>query len=178
MKANDGKENCEVLSAAQQSLKTPPAPFFFANAEGKGYYRSTYPADVYAKLVDNVETGLTPEERISLLGDTWAQVRADKISVGDYLTLAAAVKDDTSGAVIRTALSAVGTIDTRIANTDEEHEALAAWVRKNFKPAYEKLGPPSDGDTPEKKELRATLFAYLGTIGKDADVIAAGQADC
>ena len=172
IKANDGKENCEILSMAQQSLKTPQAPFFFANAAGKGYYRSTYPADVYAKLVDNVETGLTPEERISFLGDTWAQVRADKISVGDYLTLAAAVKDDTSGAVIRTALSAVDTIDIRIANTDEEHEALAAWVRKNFKPAYEKLGPASDSDTPQKKELRATLFAYLGTLGKDPDVIA------
>ncbi|HMD21097.1 MAG TPA: M1 family metallopeptidase, partial [Alloacidobacterium sp.] len=131
VKANDGKENCEVLSAAQQSLKTPQAPFFFANAEGKGYYRSTYPADVYAKIVDNVETGLTPEERIGLLGDAWAQVRADKISVGDYLNLAAAVKDDASAAVIQTALNAVGAIDNTIANTDDEHEALAAWVRRN-----------------------------------------------
>ena len=66
MKANDGKKDCEMLSAAQQSLKTQQAPFFFANADGKGYYRSTYPADVYAKIVNDVETGLTPEERISL----------------------------------------------------------------------------------------------------------------
>ena len=27
-------------------------------------------------------------------------------------------------------------------------------------------------DTPEKKELRATLFGSVGTIGKDPDVIA------
>jgi aminopeptidase N len=172
MKAGEAKEDCEVLSAAQQSLKTVQAPFFFANAEGKGYYRSTYPTDGYAKIVDNVETGLTPEERISFLGDTWAQVRADKISVGDYLTLAAAVKDDTSAPVINTALGPVRTVDTRIADTDEQREALAAWVRKNFKPAYERLGEASDSDTPEKKELRATLFAYLGTLGKDPDVIA------
>ncbi len=172
MKSGEGKEDCEVLSAAQQSLKTPSAPFFFANAEGKGYYRSAYPADAYAKIVENVETGLKPVERISLLGDVWAQVRADKMAVGDYLTLAAAVKDDTNGSVIGTALSAVATIDSRIAATDEEHEALAAWVRKNFKPAYERLGEASDSDSPEKKELRATLFGYLGTVGKDPDVIA------
>src|SRR5277367_157621 len=172
MKSGDGKEDCELLSAAQQPLKTPQAPFFFANAEGKGYYRSTYPPDLYAKIVGNVETGLSPEERISFLGDTWAQVRADKISVGDYLTLAAAVKADTSGDVIRAALSAVGIINNRIASTDEEHEALAAWVCRNFKPAYEKLGEASDSDTPAKKELRATLFDYLGTLGKDPDVIA------
>jgi aminopeptidase N/puromycin-sensitive aminopeptidase len=172
MKANGGKDDCEVISTAEQSLKAPQASFFFANAEGKGYYRSSYPTDVYAKIVDNVETGLTPTERISLLGDVWAQARADKIAVGDYLTLAAAVKDDPSAAVIRTALSAVETVNTRIANSDDEHEALAAWTRKNFKPAYERLGEASDSDSPEKKELRATLFAYLGTLGKDPDVIA------
>lgn len=172
MKANSGKEDCELLAGAQQTLKMPQAAFFFANAEGKGYYRSSYPADVYSRIVDNVETDLSPEERISLLGDVWAQVRADKMAVGDYLTLAAGVRNDTSAAVISTALGAVETIDTRIANTDAEHDALAAWVRKNFKPAYEKLGAASDSDTPEKKELRSTLFGYLGTVGKDPDVIA------
>ena len=172
MKSGDGKEDCEVLSSAQQSLKTPQAPFFFADAEGKGYYRSSYPPDEYAKIVSNVETGLKPEERISLLGDTWAQVRANKMPVGDYLNLAAAVKEDTSASVIGTALGAVDTIDTQIAATPEEREALAAWVRKNFKPAYEQLGAASDSDTPEKKQLRAALFGYLGTIGKDPDVIA------
>jgi len=171
MKSSSASEDCEVLSA-QQSLKTPQAPFFFANAEGKGYYRSTYPADVYANIVSNVETGLKPVERISLLGDVWAQVRADKMTVGDYLDLAGAVKDDTNASVISTALGEAATIDTRIASTDEERDALAAWVRKNFKPAYERLGEASDSDTPEKKELRATLFAYLGTLGKDPDVIA------
>ncbi|HYK36275.1 M1 family metallopeptidase [Alloacidobacterium sp.] len=172
MKTNGGKEDCDVLSSAQQTLKTPQAAFFFANAEGKGYYRSTYPKDIYSKIVDNVETDLSPEERISLLGDAWAQVRADKMPVGDYMTLAAAVKDDTSAPVINTALSAVEAIDMRIASTDAEHDALAAWVRKNFKPAYEKLGSASDSDTPDKKELRSTLFGYLGTVGKDPDVIA------
>ncbi|HEX3473068.1 MAG TPA: M1 family metallopeptidase [Silvibacterium sp.] len=170
---SSGSENaCEVFSGSQQSLKTPNASFLFANAQGKGYYRSSYPADVYAKIVANVETGLTPEERISLLGDEWAQVRANKAPVGDYLNLAAAVKDDASGTVVDTALSNVATINSRIAATPEEHEALAAWVRKNFKPALERLGAPSPSDTPEKKELRATLFGALGNIGKDPEVIA------
>jgi aminopeptidase N len=172
MKAGDGSKDCQVLSSAQQSLKVPQAPFFFADAEGKGYYRSSYPPEAYAKIVSNVETGLKPEERISLLGDTWAQVRADKMAVGDYLNLAAAVKDDANASVIITALSAVDTIDMQIAATPEEHEALAAWVRRNFKPAYQQLGAASDSDTPGKKQLRATLFGYLGLLGEDPDVIA------
>ncbi len=175
MRSAAGGEDCEVLSSAQQTLKTPEAQFFFANAEGKGYYRSTYPADVYAKIVNNVETGLKPEERISLLGDVWAQVHAGKMSVGDYLNLAAAVKDDSSAAVVNTALGAVAAIDSQIAATDEERKALSAWVRANFKPDYEKLGAPSDSDTPEKKELRASLFGALGTIGEDPDIIASAK---
>ncbi len=171
MKTSGKASDCQVISAAQQALKVPQAQFFFANAGGKGYYRSTYPADVYGKIISNVESGLTPEERISLLGDVWAQVRADKMGVGDYLNLAAAVKDDTSASVIQTALSAVGTIDDQIASTDEEHKALAAWVLKNFKPAYGRLGKASDSDSPEKKELRAALFGALGTIGEDPGVI-------
>jgi len=172
VKAEGGKEDCEVVSSAEQSLKLPESSFFFANAEGKGYYRSAYGPQAYANIVSHVETGLTPEERIGLLGDAWAQVRADKMNVGDYLNLAAAVKDDSSASVVSTALSAVQTIDSRIAATSEEHEALAACVSKNFKPAYERLGEPSSSDTPEKSQLRAVLFGVLGTLGNDPDVIA------
>ena len=171
-KASTQEESCDVFSQPQQSLKTPAAPFFFANAEGKGYYRTKYPADVYAKIVANVETGLTPEERILLLGDEWAQVRANKASVGDYLNLVAAVKDDSSGSVVGTALGSVAAIYSRIAATPEERDALSAWVRKTFKPSLERLGEPAADDSPEKRELRATLFGAVGNIGKDPEVIA------
>ena len=171
-KASEHGENCEVFSEAKQSLKTPGAPFFFANAEGKGYYRTKYPADIYAKIVANVETGLTPEERIMLLGDEWAQVRANKASAGDYLNLAAAVKDDSSGTVLETALSSVANIYSRIAATAEEREAISAWVRRTFKPSLDRLGPPAPDDSSEKRELRAALFGAVGNIGKDPEVIA------
>ena len=171
-KAGDRTENCDILSQPQQSLKTSSATFFFANAEGKGYYRTKYPTDTYAKIVANVETGLTPEERILLLGDEWAQVRANKARVGDYLNLAAAVKDDSSGTVIETALGSVAAIYSRIAASAEERDAISAWVRQTFKPSLERLGPPAPDDSPEKRELRAALFGAVGNIGKDPDVIA------
>jgi len=171
-KSSETQGTCELFAQAQGSLKTPAAPFLFANAGGKGYYRTSYPADVYDKIVANVESGLTPDERIILLGDEWAKVRADKAAVGDYLNLAAAVKDDQSDRVIATALTDVGSIYSRIAATADEREALSLWVRKTFKPALDRLGAPSPSDSPDKRELRATLFGALGTIGKDPDVIA------
>ncbi|MBV8631636.1 MAG: ERAP1-like C-terminal domain-containing protein, partial [Silvibacterium sp.] len=171
-KAAERGENCELLSEAQQSLKTPAAPFFFGNAEGKGYYRTKYPGDIYAKIVANVETGLTPEERIILIGDEWAQVRANKAGVGDIMNLAAAVKGDASGTVLDTALAAVNAVYTRIAATQEERDAISAWVRATFKPSLERLGAPAPDDSPEKRQLRAALFGALGNVGKDPEVIA------
>ena len=54
------------------------SPLFFADAGGKGFYRSAYAPAQYQALVRQVETGLTPAERISLIGDEWAQVRSNK----------------------------------------------------------------------------------------------------
>jgi aminopeptidase N/puromycin-sensitive aminopeptidase len=174
--SSDDKNDCEVLSSASQSMPVPAAAFFYANAGGKGYYRSSYPADVYAKLVANVESGLSAEERISLIGDQWAHVRANKAPVGSFLDLVTAVKDDKSGTVLDSAFSGLSAINARLASTPEERAALAAWVRRTFKPALDRLGPPSASDSPETKQLRAALFGTLGTVGQDPAVIAESKA--
>ena len=174
-KAGGGNGVCEVLSSPEQQLTVPQAGFLFANAAGKGYYRSTYPADVYEKLVANVETGLTAEERITLIGDQWVQVRANKAPVGSYLDLMAAVKDDNSGTVMDTATGALEAVEQRIASTEAERHGLNAWTIRTFAPALKRLGPPSASDTPEKIKLRATLFGMLGAA-QDPETVAQAKA--
>jgi len=153
-------------------LKAPADGFFFANAGGKGYYRSTYPPSVYARLVAGVETRLTPTERISLIGDEWAQVQANKVNVGDYLNLAAAVKTDPNAEVIDNAFAGVFAIFEHVAGTSEEKAGVAAWLRKTFSPQYARLGPPSESDSANTRELRARLFSVLGVYGNDPAILA------
>jgi aminopeptidase N/puromycin-sensitive aminopeptidase len=123
-------------------------------------------------LVANVETGLTPSERISLIGDEWAQARANKATVGDYLNLVAAVKADTGAEVVSAATGGIGAIYSRVASTAEEKAAVAAWIRATFAPELARLGAPSESDTPNTRELRAQLFGLLGYYGKDPAVLA------
>jgi aminopeptidase N/puromycin-sensitive aminopeptidase len=153
-------------------LPVPKAGTFFANAGGKGYYRSAYPPSVYAALVANVETGLTPTERISLIGDEWAQLRANKATVGDYMNLVAAVKADPNVNVLGGAIGGVNAIYEGVAATPEEKAAVSAWIRSTLAPELAKLGPPSDSDSPNTRELRAELFGILGYYGKDPAVVA------
>ena len=149
----------------------PPAEVFYGNAGGKGYYRSRYDSADYQQLLRRVESSLTPSERITFLGSQWAQAHAGIATVGDFLNLAAAVRDDTSPSVIDTVSTAVRSIDQQIASTPQEHAQIAAWVRKNFAPALSRLGVPALGDAPDKNLLRATLFGLLGDIGADPKII-------
>jgi aminopeptidase N/puromycin-sensitive aminopeptidase len=165
-------EDCQLISPADSALKAPAGGLFFANAGGKGYYRSAYPPSIYAALVSQVETTLTPSERISLIGDEWAQVRANKATAGDYLDLVAAVKSDPGAEVIDEAAEGVRTIFARVAATPEEKAAISAWIRKTFAPEYARLSPPADTDSANTRELRSELFSILGYYGKDPAVIA------
>ena len=171
-KSSADRADCPILSARAQQLPAPQAPVFYGNAGGKGYYRTRYDSDVYQQLMRAVETGLTPTERITFLGSQWALARAGIATVGDFLNLAAAVRDDSSSFVIDTVSAALQTVNQQVASTPQEYEQLSRWVRTNFAPALARLGAPSAADTPDRNLLRATLFGLLGDIGEDPQVIA------
>jgi len=165
-------QDCQMLTPAAATLKIPGGGLFFANAGGKGYYRSAYPAAAYKALVAEIETGLTPSERISLLGDEWAQVRANKATAGDYLNLAGAVRGDPNADVLSVAVGGIEVIMDRVGATAEERKGLAAWICGTFGPQLAKVGNPTESDSPNTRELRAQLFYLVGSYGKDPAVIA------
>jgi aminopeptidase N len=165
-------QDCQMLTPAAATLKIPGGGLFFANAGGKGYYRSAYPAAAYKALVAEIETGLTPSERISLLGDEWAQVRANKATAGDYLNLAGAVRGDPNADVLSVAVGGIEVIMDRVGATAEERKGLAAWICGTFGPQLAKIGNPTESDSPNTRELRAQLFYLVGSYGKDPAVIA------
>ena len=162
---------CELLSdAATQQVKIPKGAFLFADARARGYYRMLYTPEKQKRLDAAVESGLTPDERILMLGNEWAMVRSDHAKVGDYLDLVEAVSGDTNSQVIGDALGTLGAIQTRIADK-QQTEQMHAWARKTFRPLYDKVKTPSAKDTADRLQLRATLFATL--VGaKDPEAIA------
>jgi len=170
-RVSSNKSECSILSPNDKQLAIPQSDFFFANAGGAGYYRSAYTPTAYSELLKQVEKSLTADERIRLIGDEWAQLRANKASPGDYLNLVQAVKSDTSAHVIVSSLAGVRAIDERIASTPEEHAALDAWIERSFAPEYAHLSPAAKGDSTNLRELRAELFNILGRYGKNPAIL-------
>ena len=175
LKTSD-KPICRVLTPEDSSIPIPMdvgVPMLYANAGGKGYYRTLYTPQQYSAIVAKAETALTPPERIGLLGDRWALVRSGKASVGGYLDLVLALKQDPNAAVLDLAHRQLEKVDSDIA-TDEDRAEFAAVVRRQFGPVYAALGSPVKGEPFDRQQLRGTLFEMLGAA-QDPTVLAQAQ---
>jgi aminopeptidase N len=166
---------CIVVTPGMTEVKLNTGlPFLFANAEEKGYYRVAYaPAEVKA-ITSAAETMLSVPERMGYLGDRWALTRAGQGSVGDYLDLALAVKNDPNASVLETVLGTVAQIRTRIAS-DEDRDKLNAVVRSQFDPVYASLGKPAETDSYDKEQIRTQLYSALGDAENPAVIAHARQ---
>ena len=169
-------QDCAVLTDTSQDLATPKAPFFFANAAGKGYYRTSYTPEMYRALLPHVENGLDAPERISLLGDEWALTRAGKSEIATYLDLVHALRSDANPSVIAAIAADLSSVYGRIAANEDERAALSKWVSGQFAPALKAVGEPAQGDTPGRRELRADLLTLVGGVGQDPEAIALARA--
>src|SRR3981081_490891 len=147
LKTSD-KPSCRGLTREDASIPLPMAvglPMLYANAGGKGYYRTLYMPQQYSAIVAKAETALTPPERIGLLGDRWALVRSGQATVGGYLDLVLALKQDPNAAVLDLVHRQLEKVDSDIAADDDRAE-FAAVVRRQFGPVYAALGSPMKGE--------------------------------
>jgi aminopeptidase N/puromycin-sensitive aminopeptidase len=159
---------CQLLTPQTLELQEGPArQFFYANAGDMGYYRTAYAPEQLKTIVAHAETALTPPERIGLLGDEWALMRAGQGPAGDFMDLVLAVKHDPNATVMESALGRVTTIESRIA-TDEDRERMDKVVRREFGGVYAGLDKGGWFEAEEREELRQTLFAALGRAGDPA----------
>ena len=172
----NGQPICRVLTPEDSTLPIPAdiaMPMLYANAGGKGYYRTAYTAEQYKAIVAKAEATLTPPEKIGLLGDRWALVRSGQGTVAGYLDLVLALKQDPNGAVLDTAHQQLEKVDSDIA-TDEDRVAFAAMVRRQFGPVYAAMGSPAKSDSYDRQQLRGILFEMLGAA-HDPAVLAQAQ---
>jgi aminopeptidase N len=173
-KTEGAKRQCDLLTSKQGTLKVPPASLFYADEGAAGYYRSAYAPSDYEALLSHV-TSLTGAERIDVVGDELALMRAGKSKAGDFLSLAVSLKNDDSAAVMHNVVGGIQTVWANVAATDAERKQLSAWVISTYEPRLSSLGAPQESDTPERQELRAELFGLVGGIGQDPKVIAASK---
>ena len=165
-------ERCELLSKKEENFTvTGCVPWVLANAGAKGYYHSGYQPEAVQALARDVETALTPAERITLLADTWAAVGVGQQPIGDYLQLAEGLQADRNRAVLEQLFKQLDYIGEYLMN-DNDRDPYQAWLRRLLTPVAQQLGwEPKPGESDEQKSLRAQLLHILGYTGRDPEAL-------
>jgi aminopeptidase N len=171
----DGKstgQQCELMTQKEQTFKMNGcAAWVFPNAGGAGYYRYGYDPATLTKMASGLETGLSASERMSVVGNEWALVRAGQHRVTDYLAMAEALKNDRTRAVVDEMLTRFGYIDNRLL-TAQTRPAFHAWERQYLASMMKELGfEKKAGEAADQTLLRARVFLASG-VAEDPAVIA------
>ncbi len=167
--------SCTLLTSATAPQACPASGTPFLNANARSYYRTAYSEPLLRAIAANVER-LSAPERLALLGDEWALVRAGTHTAADYLTLAAGFGRETSSGVLDEVTARLGTIHQRMV-TAQTRPAFEQFVRTLLGPALDAVGfTARPSDPSEVLERRATLIGTLGTAGAAPEVVAQARA--
>jgi aminopeptidase N len=173
MKSSSGAQKCELLTKKEETFTlTGCSTWVLANAGAAGYYRAGYQPDAVRALANDVESKLTPAERIALQTDIWASVRVGREPVGDYLALVQGLGSDRNRAVMDDVLFRLNFIG-RYLVTENDRESYRAWLRGYLSPMLKDVGgEPKAGESDEQRTLRSRLFNALGYDARDPEVLA------
>ncbi|HMC78627.1 MAG TPA: M1 family metallopeptidase [Vicinamibacterales bacterium] len=171
LKTSSGKITCEVMSAKTAALKLDACPaWVLPNAGARGYYRTSYSPEMLRKIAAGI-AAVSSAERIGLLSDEWALVRAGRHDVGSYMDLASVFGSERTPEVLANLTGTLRGIGEDL-TTPASRPAYRQWVSKLLKPALKDVGwEAKPGELESRQELRAIIVRTLGAA-RDPEVLA------
>ena len=162
-----------LLQKKDETVELPGcSAWVFANAGGRGYYRSGYDPASFAKMSAEVETKFSPEERMTFPADAWALVRVGRMNIGDYLGLLQKMQGERSRAVLQAMISHIPAIHNEFV-TPADRPAFEKWVRDFLNPIAQDLGDHAvAGEPAERAASRSDVIGMLAQYGRDPGQIA------
>ena len=136
-----------------------PITWCLANAQGRGFFRAAYEPALLAKLVSSINE-LGPEERLGLVSDQWALVRAGKVEVASFLDLVAGLGAESDHVVLEEILTRLSVIEHRHV-ADEDRARLHGFIADLFAASSAGLGWRTRAGATEDDETRLRRAALL-----------------
>jgi aminopeptidase N len=171
--AASGDAACQVISGPKASVVAAPnscVPWAIVNGGAQGYFRTAYSRDILRGIAADLTTRLTPAERLSLVDDEWALVRAGRHNVADYLTLASGFGGEHVSGVLGNVSVPLTTIGNYL-TTPQTRPRYEQFVQGLLRPLFRELGVTvAPGEDDDRRALRAVVIETLGEVGNDPEV--------
>jgi puromycin-sensitive aminopeptidase len=168
----------ELLCAetAEIALPADNPVWVIANAGARGFYRVAYEPPLLRALIQALPD-LSGEERLNLVSDRWALVRAGAADVDGFLRLLEGVaREETDHSVLDEVVSRFSWIEHR-GVSDPDRPALQSWIRRVFAPAAAELGwDAREGEDDERRLRRAAVLRALALVARNPQSVEESQA--
>ncbi|HZR10454.1 MAG TPA: M1 family metallopeptidase [Myxococcales bacterium] len=166
----DGRERRVLLRSAEETLDPGgKAGWVLANSGARGFYRAAYDPALLRSLISALPE-LRPEERMALVSDQWALVRAGAVKLEPFLQLLAGLKDEQDHTVLDEVVGRLSWLEHR--GVDETaRPALHRFIRALFARSGAELGwEPAAGEDDERRLRRAAVLRALVLVARDPAV--------
>jgi puromycin-sensitive aminopeptidase len=171
------KEQRFLLRDRTADIPVPQAEgdLVVVNAGATGFYRVAYDAALLGALGRRLAR-LSSAERISLLSDEWALVRAGEREIGAFLSLCAAFGGEDDYAVLDEMVARLAAIEHRLV-ADPDRSSLQRFVRELFAPQLAATGwDAAEGEPDAVRLRRAAAVRALALVARDPAVVGEGRA--
>jgi len=172
----DGVRETRVLvEHAETTVSLPGAEWFYPNGDGTGFFRFALGDAALAHLVPVVQSALTAAERLALVGNQWALVKAGQIAIDQFLTMLAGFGGETDRAVLAAIAERLAWMNTHLV-ADGARADFERFADRFFRPHLDALGwDPRAGETADDRLRRAIAIGALGDLAGADDVCAEAQ---
>jgi alanyl aminopeptidase len=176
LKYSDGsqvREHRVMLTEPSEVIELPGGAdpeWIHPNSNETGYYRWDVGPEKLLEMVAIAQETFTPRERVAMVEQVSAQMRAGRITGGDYLEATTVLLNDEHPEVVNTALGNLGEVRMAFV-TAELMPAFRAWVRHSVGPLVERYGlTPQEGEDESVSLVRPSLITWMGNWGADPEV--------
>ena len=164
-----------TTATAKSDLGAGETRFVYGNADEGGFFRVLHDPASLAGILDNLPL-LGAVERMGLVENQWALVRAGRAGIESFLDLADAFGDEPEADVLLALRAPIAFLEDRLAPVAgaDVPERVRDWVASRFGPAFLELGWDASPDEADDRRLRrAALISLLGEVAEWPPVLVA-----
>ncbi len=155
----------EVMLEAEGAVR-----WIHPNADQRGYYRWSVPADMLSTLAGEARGALSLRERVGLASSLGNMLDAASLHADTYLETVGELVGDRTPMVVSSALGELARTRHALVTVDLL-EPYAAFVRQAVAPARDRWGTEAKpGEALELKLVRPEILNWLGDWGHDGAV--------
>ncbi len=166
----DGRERRVLLRSPEETVDAGPASWVLGNAGARGFYRTAYEPELLRRLIRALPE-LRPEERMALVSDQWALVRANAAKLDGFLDLLAALDTEEDHSVLDEVVGRLAWLEHR-AITEADRPALQSFIARLFARAGAELGwDPAPGESDERRLRRSAVLRALALVARQSAAV-------